>query len=151
MLTLIQSSSEEALKQHGCRIYHHWGDVYAVSVPKRELAALSLRKEVTRIECGRVCDALTDTSAIVTRSDLLRTATPSRPAYTGKGVVVGVMDIGFDLTNPSYYSRDLSTYRVKSFWDMLDFEGQETMDDGRQTSAHEKRALVLEHPRTSNH
>ena len=42
MLTLIQSSSEEALKQHGCRIYHHWGDVYAVSVPKRELAALSL-------------------------------------------------------------------------------------------------------------
>ncbi len=133
MLTLIQSSSEEALKQHGCRIYHHWGDVYAVSVPKRELAALSLRKEVTRIECGRVCDALTDTSAIVTRSDLLRTATPSRPAYTGKGVVVGVMDIGFDLTNPSYYSRDLSTYRVKSFWDMLDFEGQETADNGQQT------------------
>ncbi len=142
MLTLIQSSSEEALKQHGCRIYHHWGDVYAVSVPKRELAALSLRKEVTRIECGRVCDAQTDTSAIVTRSDLLRTATPSRPAYTGKGVVVGVMDIGFDLTNPSYYSRDLSTYRVKSFWDMLDFEGQQTMDNGQQTSFSSTKSTV---------
>ena len=136
MLTLIQSSSEETLKQHGCRIYHHWGDIYAASVPKQELAALSLRKEVTRIECGRVCDAQTDTSAIVTRSDLLRTATPSRPAYTGKGVVVGVMDIGFDLTHPSFYSRDLSTYRVKSFWDMLDFEEQQTTDEVQQSTVY---------------
>ncbi|MBQ9170466.1 MAG: cation:proton antiporter [Bacteroidaceae bacterium] len=124
MLTLIQCSSEETLRQHGCRIYSKWGDIYAAKVPKRELAALSLRKEVTRIESGRVCDAQTDTSAIITRSDLLRTATPYRSSYTGKGVVVGVMDIGFDLTNPSFYSRDLSSYRIKSFWDMLDYEGQ---------------------------
>ena len=134
MLTLIQTNDEEVLKQHDCRIFSHWGNIYAVSVPKAELAALSLRPEVTRIECGRVCDAQTDTSAIITRSDLLRTATPSRSAYTGKGVVVGVMDIGFDLTNPSFYSRDLSTYRVGSFWDMLDLEGQQTADNEQQTA-----------------
>ena len=44
------------------------------------------------------------------------------------------MDIGFDLTNPSFYSRDLKTYRIQSFWDMLDFGGQQTTDDGQQTA-----------------
>ena len=133
MLTLVQSESEDVLREHGCHVYAHWGNIYAASVPKRELAALSLRKEVLRIENGRVCDAQTDTSAIITRSDVLRYPTSSRPAYTGRGVVVGVMDIGFDLTNPTFYSRDLGTYRVRSFWDMLDFEGQQTPDDGQQT------------------
>ena len=124
LLALVQSESEDVLLQHGCRIYAQWGNIYAAAVPNQELAALSLRKEVLRIENGRVCDALTDTSAIITRSDVLRYPTPSRPSYTGKGVVVGVMDIGFDLTNPTFYSRDLSTYRIRSFWDMLDFEEQ---------------------------
>ena len=133
MLTLVQSDSEEVLREHGCKTFAHWGNIYAASVPKTELGALSLRPEVHRIECGKVCEAQTDTSAIITRSDLLRYPTASRSAYTGKGVVVGVMDIGFDLTNPSFYSRDLSTYRVGSFWDMLDLEGQETTDNGPQT------------------
>ena len=41
-----------------------------------------------------------------------------------QGKMSGAVDIGFDLTNPSFYSRDLSTYRIRSFWDMLDYEGQ---------------------------
>lgn len=40
-------------------------------------------------------------------------------AYTGKDVVVGIMDIGFDLTHPNFYSQDLSEYRIKRMWDML--------------------------------
>ncbi len=142
MLALVQADSEEVLSQHGCRSYAHWGNIYAASVPKSELAALSLRPEVIRIECGRTCEAHTDTSAIITRSDLLRTPTSHRSAYTGRGVIVGVMDIGFDLSNPSFYSRDLGSYRVRSFWDMLDFgqqaadNGQETADDGLPTTAY---------------
>ena len=121
-MVLIQCDSEEVLRQHGCHCYAHWGNIHAAAVPKRELAALSLRPEVTRIEAGRTCDALTDTAAVITRSDRLRLPTGGRSAYTGRGVVVGVMDIGFDLTNPTFYSRDLGTYRVRSFWDMLDLE-----------------------------
>ena len=129
MLALVQCDGEEVLRQHGCRTYAHWGDIYAAAIPKKELTALSLRPEVTRIESGRVCDALTDTSAVILRSDILRFPTPYRSAYTGRGVVVGVMDIGFDLTNPSFYSRDLGTYRVRSFWDMLDFGESPSEED----------------------
>ena len=131
MLVLVQSDSEKVLEEHGCHSYAHWGNIYAASVPKSELASLSLRPEVTRIECGKPCEAFTDTSAIITHSDVLRTPTPNRSAYTGRGVVVGVMDIGFDLTNPTFYSRDLGTYRVRSFWDMLDFNSQWSMVNGQ--------------------
>ncbi len=136
MLALVQSDSEDVLREHGCRTYAHWGNIYAAAVPKTELAALSLRPEVTRIECGRVSEALTDTAAIITRSAALRTPTAHRSAYTGRGVVVGVMDIGFDLTNPSYYTRNMGTYRVRSFWDMLDFKAdslREEHSDGAET------------------
>ena len=126
MLVLVQSDSEKVLEEHGCKMYGHWGNIYAAAVPKTELAALSLRSEVTRIECGGTCEAQTDTSAIITRSDVLRTPTQSRSAYTGRSVVVGVMDIGFDLTNPTFYSRDLDTYRIRSFWDMLDLESPQS-------------------------
>lgn len=40
-------------------------------------------------------------------------------AYTGKGVVVGVQDIGFDLTHPNFFSKDMSRYRIKAMWDQL--------------------------------
>ena len=142
LLALVQSESEDVLREHGCHVYAHWGDIYATAVPKQELAALSLRKEVLRIENGRVCDALTDTSATIIHSDVLRYPTPSRPAYTGRDVVVGVMDIGFDLTNPTFYSRDLGTYRIRSFWDMLDFEGQRTTDNGQQTTDNGQQTTV---------
>jgi Kef-type K+ transport system membrane component KefB/subtilisin family serine protease len=129
MLVLVQSDSEKVLEEHGCHIYSRWGNIYAAAVPNTEIASLSLRSEVTRIECGKPCEAQTDTSCIITCSDLLRVPTQSRSAYTGRGVVVGVMDIGFDLTNPTFYNRNLSSYRVRSFWDMLDLEGQQTTDN----------------------
>lgn len=39
-------------------------------------------------------------------------------AYRGEGVVVGVVDVGFDYTHPTFYDPDnASVYRVKRVWD----------------------------------
>jgi subtilisin family serine protease len=37
--------------------------------------------------------------------------------YDGTGVVVGVIDIGFEYGHPSFYASDGTTYRVKRVWD----------------------------------
>lgn len=37
-------------------------------------------------------------------------------AYTGKGVVVGIVDIGFQCNNPTFYSRDGSKLRISRIW-----------------------------------
>lgn len=40
-------------------------------------------------------------------------------AYDGSGVVVGIIDAGFDYTHPTFFTNpdDKSTYRVKKVWD----------------------------------
>lgn len=41
--------------------------------------------------------------------------------YTGEGVVVGIVDQGFDYAHPTFYENpsDLSTYRVKRVWNQV--------------------------------
>ena len=39
--------------------------------------------------------------------------------YTGNGVVMGVMDIGFDLTHPTFYDSSCSRYRIRRLWDQI--------------------------------
>lgn len=38
-------------------------------------------------------------------------------AFTGKDVIVGILDVGFDYTHPTLYSSDGSEYRVKRVWE----------------------------------
>lgn len=42
-------------------------------------------------------------------------------AYTGEGVVLGVIDMGFDYTHPAFFTdpADRSTYKVSRVWDQL--------------------------------
>ncbi len=36
--------------------------------------------------------------------------------YTGKGVIVGIVDIGFQTDHPTFYSPDGKNYRIRRFW-----------------------------------
>lgn len=144
VLALVQTDSEDVLARHGCRTIRRWGDIYAATVPADAIADLSLCHEVHRIEAGRKAEALIDTSAIITRSAELRTATPQRSAYTGKNVVVGVMDIGFDLTHPTFYSSDMSDYRIRAFWDMLEINPEQPQGDVPFGRTYETRESLLE-------
>ena len=38
----------------------------------------------------------------------------------GRGSIIGIVDIGFDLTHPTLFTPDMADYRVKRMWDMLD-------------------------------
>jgi subtilisin family serine protease len=43
--------------------------------------------------------------------------------YKGKGVVIGIIDWGFDYTHPMFYDSALQNYRVGRAWDMNKIEG----------------------------
>ena len=121
---LVKTSDASLLTDRGCRVLHSWGDIHAALIPIGRLAELAMQPRVERIEAADKCHALMDTSRVVTRIDeVCRPSDAALTPYTGKGVVVGVMDIGFDLTHPTFYSDDMSEYRVKAFWDMLDYTG----------------------------
>ena len=60
-----------------------------------------------------------DTTRLVVNAEPVYRGTGLAQSYTGRGVVVGVQDIGFDLTHPNFYTADMSRYRIKALWDQL--------------------------------
>jgi subtilisin family serine protease len=111
--------AQSLLQKHGCQVYAQWGNIQIAQIPLTSLAALSAESQVERIEAHGPARLMLDTSAIVINALPVYEATPVHQAYTGDGVVMGLMDVGFDLTHPNFYNRDLTHSRISAIWDML--------------------------------
>ena len=115
----IDGNAAEVLRQYGCKELARVGDISIAAIPLSSLGALSCGRQVKRIETGRRCSIQMDTTRIVVNAEKVYTGEGLSQSYTGCGVVVGVQDIGFDLTHPNFYSADMSQYRIKALWDQL--------------------------------
>lgn len=115
-----EGRADDILKEYGCEVYTQLGDIAIATIPIHRLSELSQHPAVKRIEASPRATALTDTVSTVVNALPIYTPSVQHPAFTGERVVVGVMDIGFDLTHPNFYAdATLGRYRVGAFWDML--------------------------------
>lgn len=123
----VATDGEQTLRDHGCRVLTRVDDICIANIPRRGVAALSLEPGIVRMEASHSVTKHRDRGNRL-QTDSLGLCLNAKPvyegrdlpqAYTGKGVVVGVMDIGFDLTHPNFYSRDTTEYRIKQLWDMI--------------------------------
>ena len=142
----IDGNAAEVLRQYGCKELARVGDISIAAIPLSKLGALSCGRQVKRIETGRRCSIQMDTTRLVVNAEKVYTGEGLSQSYTGLGVVVGVQDIGFDLTHPNFYSADMSQYRIKALWDQLsrDTIGS-TLYVGRDYVGRDA-LLKLEHP-----
>ena len=142
----IDGNAAEVLRQYGCKELARVGDISIAAIPLSKLGALSCGRQVKRIETGRRCSIQMDTTRLVVNAEKVYTGEGLSQSYTGSGVVVGVQDIGFDLTHPNFYSADMSKYRIKALWDQLsrDTIGS-TLYVGRDYVGRDA-LLKLEHP-----
>lgn len=142
----FNSTPEATLQANHCQPLSHFGNLYIARIPLDRLGALSLDQHVMRIEASRSCHVTMDTTRTVLDAMPVYTGIGLPQAYTGKGVVVGVMDIGFDLTHPTFYSRDLSRYRIMRMWDQLSPDTLlSTLPVGRDYTTQEE-LLTVQHP-----
>lgn len=142
----IKGDAAKILRANGCRKLSQLGDIYIVSIPLNRLTSLSLHPDVLRIEAGNRACAQMDTTATFVNALPVYVGKELPQGYTGKGVIVGVQDIGFDLTHPNFYSADMSRYRIKAMWDQLskDTIGSE-LPVGRDYQG-EEALLAIGHP-----
>ena len=130
ILTLVQSTDEAAtVREKGGVVWQNFGDgICAAFLPTDSLGVLNESPCILCMEANAPSRLLNDTSAIITGvtkawdfenalTSNLKPHTSSIPqAFTGKGVVAGVIDIGFDFTHPAFRNDD-GTSRIKWFWD----------------------------------
>ena len=116
----VTSDADEVFERHHVRPLCRYGTLYVAMIPVSSLHGLSLEKAVARMEARPSGKALMDSvSYNINATPVHEGLAPLPQAYTGRGVVMGVMDIGFDLTHPTFYSRDTTEYRIRAFWDQL--------------------------------
>lgn len=143
----LADDRSDVLGRNGCRVLARYGRLCVAEIPLARLAAVAADSGVERIEANRRATLRMDTTAIVVGATTVYDGLALPHGYTGKGVVVGVQDIGFDLTHPNFYSRDMGRYRIAALWDQLsDDTVGSTLPAGRDYVGREA-LLALGHPR----
>ena len=123
ILALVKNSDEAAaVRGAGGVVLQDFGnDVCAAFLPIDKLGELDNSPSILRMEANALSELTNDTSAVILGVDKVwnqehSSALPQ--AFTGRGVVAGVMDVGFDFTHPAFRNSD-GTSRIKWFWDPM--------------------------------
>ena len=89
-------SGEQLLGKYGCDVVTRIGAVHIANVPVGQLAAMAAEDDVVRIETHLGGRPLMDVTPKWIKSDPVYQGQQLPQAYTGRGVLLGIVDTGFD-------------------------------------------------------
>ena len=106
-----------ATRQAGAKVRAVRGNLIVLDIPYSKLEALAEVKGVRIVNVPPKTSRKTDVTRQVTQAaEVNDGSAPQLPqAYTGKGVIVGVVDGGFDLTHPMFKDKD-GKLRIKGYY-----------------------------------
>ncbi len=106
-------STGEGVMVIGSRI----GDIVSFRVDAHHLNALDALTGLEYLElAGRAAPTL-DKVLVSTRADSVQRGINLPQSYTGRDVLIGITDWGFDYTHPMFYDTTLTTSRIRAAWD----------------------------------
>lgn len=110
-------SVANALKAKGASIRIVKGRLIVLDMPLTRLENLAATEGVAKVDLGPRISRKTDNTRRVTQTaECYEGTAPQLPqAYTGKGVIVGLVDTGFDPTHPMFKDQD-GNLRIKGFY-----------------------------------
>lgn len=150
----ITSDPSEILKTYGCRPLAQFGNIYIADIPLHQLPALSQQPQIRRIEAQPSCQLTLDTALTIVQVPAVHAATQLPQAFTGKGVVMGIQDVGFDLTHPTFRDTTMQECRIRRFWDQISVDTLQsnlyvgadyTTPEAIADYAHSRDAFLIQH------
>ena len=137
------------LKTAGAAVRMVRGDLILLDAPYSKLETLASVKGVQKIDISPKVSMKTDATRKATQADLVNDGTGDKlpQAYTGKGVIVGIIDGGFDFTHPMFKDKD-GNLRIKGVYEAGNYEfGGDSVRIGEWTltgSAYSKAEDILD-------
>ena len=92
--------------------------IVTVNVPVDKLGELTQIRGIDYIQIGERAEIAMDLARASTWVDLVHLGAQLPQSYSGQGVVVGIIDAGFDYTHPNFFDASgTNNYRVKRVWE----------------------------------
>lgn len=120
-IRLRENADKERLSRvYGVRFNVGCGDVYTAVVPVSSIVALADDNDVEEIDAGQEVHTMMDNVRTLTNVDAVHSATGIDTAYKGNGVLVGIIDAGFDFRHPNFRDSNGKS-RIRAVWDQNNF------------------------------
>ena len=116
--TTVPLATANWLTSEGIHVLHQRDDMYIVRLAYDDVSRLENYVEVKRISFGEKAEPCLNIANKFTGVNTIHAGTGMTPGlvdypYTGKGVVAGIVDIGFEPNHPMFMEADGKTPRVK--------------------------------------
>ena len=115
----FNGDAETVMGLYGCKSITNIGDIYVADIPVSQLNALANDERVVRIENHVGGKLMMDVTPKWINTPAIYEDTRLPNAYTGKGVMLGIIDVGLEVTHPNFYNTDSTTLRVTRFLDQF--------------------------------
>ena len=125
----------DLLRQHGVIVNCEFDDFITAQVPVSFLDQITAIPGVKGIEISKMLELCTDTTLSVTHAgQVINGANFGLPqGYDGSGVIIGIIDSGFDYQHLAFRSADDNTKtRIKRIYDPADSTGHPVYIGGNQ-------------------
>lgn len=116
-ISVDDSKVVDELRKHGVTVRSVLGDVVTASLPLSSINTIAAIDGVKNIQAGSEVRLLMDAARADANVDACHTATESLGNYTGKGVVVGIVDNGFEYAHADFLKNDYTETRVVRVWE----------------------------------
>lgn len=121
-LSFLGKKSGEVILPEGS-ILGKGNSVVSVRIPLNKLNELNSIEGLSNLELARKIAPTLNKVLFDTRADSVHAGINLPEAYTGKDVLIGVTDWGFDYTHPMFYDTLLQDTRIMAAWDQFKTSG----------------------------
>ena len=121
--------TEVQLQELGIQVYMRAGEIVAARVPLNALPCLNGKSGVYRVAIAQPMSLCNDSARYLCRVDAAHEGISLPMAYTGKGVIVGVIDVGVDFNHINLCDSN-GVSRVASAYLPADTTGVSPVIDG---------------------
>ncbi len=101
----------------GIKVGTQAGDIYTMQIPEKQMVNLTQLKGILYVQLDEPVATNMDPARRSSRVDSVQMGINLPMAYTGKNVVVGIIDAGFDYSHPTFYDTLGNVLRVKRVWE----------------------------------
>ncbi len=116
---IIQTDDVEALLRAGIAVHTEFSGHATARVTAAELVRLARHPAVRYVDAGRLLSPTNDLTRALVGADLVQAGFVNETPFTGKNVVVGVIDTGIDWRHEMFRSpSDLTRSRILYLWDV---------------------------------